>query len=144
MRYCTLEDVKRAIPEYTLIQLTADDPAAEKPNEQVLADALRYGEELVDGYLVARYVLPLSPVPTVVRDAVLYLARYWLYQRRPEGAIPEAVKEGYKETLDLLMRIQKGAVSVGTPAGQDMPEPGVFKISAPKPLFGRDTLEKWR
>ena len=91
MRYCTRADIGSAIPEITLIQLSNDDPAAEQPNENVIGNGVRQAEELVEGYLRGRYNLPLDPMPTVLRDAVVYLARHWLYQRRPDGVLPDAV-----------------------------------------------------
>ena len=110
MRYCTRADIGKAIPELILIQLSNDDPAAEQPNESVIEDGVREAEELVDGYLRGRYDLPLDPVPTVVRGAALSLIRYWLYQRRPEGAIPDAVKDGRKDTIKLLESIRDGEI----------------------------------
>lgn len=147
MRYCTLNDLERAIPKQTLIWLSHDDPAAENYDSVVLEDAINYAEELADGYLVSRYPLPLSSVPTIVRDAVVHLARSWLYQRRPEGAIPEAVKDGKKDALDTLSQIQKGAISLNIKLPNEVAEvkePGVFKVSAPKRRWGNKLLEKWR
>ncbi|MBK5145941.1 DUF1320 domain-containing protein [Budviciaceae bacterium BWR-B9] len=147
MRYCTLNDLERAVPRQTLIWLSNDDPAAESYDPVVLEDAINYAEELADGYLVSRYPLPLSSVPTIVRDAVAYLARYWLYQRRPEGAMPEAVKDGKKDALDTLSQIQKGAISLNVKIADtvaEAKEPGVFKVSASKRFWGSKLLEKWR
>ena len=121
MRYCSRDDIGRAIPELTLVQLSNDDPAAEQPNDNVIEDAVRQAEELVDGYLRGRYDLPLNPVPTVLRDAVVYLARHWLYQRRPEGALPDAVKDSRKDTIKLLESIRDGVVTLGMPSGQATP-----------------------
>jgi len=135
MRYCTRADIGKAIPELTLTQLSNDDPAAMLPNEEVIEDGVRQGEELVDGYLRGRYNLPLDPVPTVLRDAVLFLTRYWLYQRRPEGAIPDAVKDSRKDTIKLLESIRDGVVSLGMPSGQATPEPGEIKVRSRRQQF---------
>ena len=119
MHYCTRADIGKAIPELTLTQLSNDDSTAELPDESVIEDGVRQAEELVDGYLRGRYDLPLDPVPSVLRDAVVYLTRHWLYQRRPEGAdIPEAVKDGRRSTLKLLESIRDGVVTLGMPSGQ--------------------------
>lgn len=136
MRYCTRADIGKAIPELTLTQLSNDDPAAMLPNEEVIEDGVRQGEELVDGYLRGRYNLPLDPVPTVLRDAVVFLTRYWLYQRRPEGAIPDAVKDSRKDTIKLLESIRDGVVSLGMPSGQAAPEPGEIKVRSRRQQFG--------
>ncbi|WP_122300387.1 DUF1320 domain-containing protein [Pseudomonas syringae] len=144
MRYCTHADIGRAIPELTLIQLSNDDPAAVAPNESVIEDGVRQAEELVDGYLRGRYELPLVPVPTVLRDAVVYLARHWLYQRRPEGALPDAVKDSRKDTIKLLESIRDGVVTLGMPSGQATPEPGEIRVRGRRPQFGDDMWERYR
>lgn len=143
MRYCTRVDVGNAIPEMTLIQLSNDDPAAMSPNENVIEDGVRQAEELVDGYLRGRYNLPLDPVPTVLRDAVVYLARHWLYQRRPEGALPDAVKDSRKDTIKLLESIRDGVVTLGMPTGHTAPEPGEIRVRARRQQFGSDLWEKY-
>ncbi|MHC8342251.1 gp436 family protein [Pseudomonas sp. RT6P73] len=138
MRYCTRADIGNAIPDMTLIQLSNDDPAAELPNERVIEDGVRQAEELVDGYLRGRYNLPLDPVPTLLRDAVVYLARHWLYQRRPEGALPDAVKDSRKDTIKLLESIRDGVVTLGMPSGQAAPEPGEIRVRARRQQFDSD------
>lgn len=143
MRYCTRADIGNAIPEMTLIQLSNDDPAAMSPNENVIEDGVRQAEELVDGYLRGRYNLPLDPVPTVLRDAVVYLARHWLYQRRPEGALPDAVKDSRKDTIKLLESIRDGVVTLGMPTGDAAPEPGEIRVRVRKQQFGADTWERY-
>lgn len=143
MHYCTRADIGKAIPELTLIQLSNDDPTAELPNESVIEDGVRQAEELVDGYLRGRYDLPLDPVPSVLRDAVVYLARHWLYQRRPEGALPEAVKDSRKDTLKLLESIRDGVVTLGMPTGEATPEPGKIRARARRQQFGDDLLERY-
>lgn len=143
MRYCTRADIGNAIPEITLIQLSNDDPAAEQPNENVIGDGVRQAEELVDGYLRGRYNLPLDPVPTVLRDAVVYLARHWLYQRRPEGAMPDPVKDSRKDTIKLLESIRDGVVTLGMPTGQAAQEPGEIKVRARRSQFTADQWERY-
>lgn len=135
MRYCTRADIGNAIPEMTLIQLSNDDSSAMEANESVIEDGVRQAEELVDGYLRGRYTLPLDQVPTVLRDAVVYLARHWLYQRRPEGALPDAVKDSRKDTIKLLESIRDGVVTLGMPSGQAAPEPGEIRVRSRRQQF---------
>jgi phage gp36-like protein len=141
MRYCTRADLGNAIPLITLTQLSNDDPAARQPDENVIANSVRQAEELIDGYLRGRYQLPLDPVPTVLRDAVLYLARHWLYQRRPEGALPDAVISARKDTLKLLESIRDGVITLGLPSGHAMPEPGEIRVRARPQQF---TAQVWQ
>ncbi|MBV4551716.1 DUF1320 domain-containing protein [Pseudomonas sp. SWRI102] len=143
MRYCTRADLSTAIPMMTLTQLSNDDPAATAPNESVIDDGVRQAEELVDGYLRGRYQLPLHPVPTILRDAVVYLARHWLYQRRPEGALPDAVKDSRNDTLKLLENIRDGVITLGTPTGQAVPEPGEIRVRARPQQFGAQQWDRY-
>ncbi|MDU9028708.1 gp436 family protein [Pseudomonas mediterranea] len=143
MRYCTRDDLGNAIPLMTLTQLSNDDPAAAQPNESVIDDSLRQAQELVDGYLRGRYHLPLDQVPTVLRDAVVYLARHWLYQRRPEGALPEAVISSRKDTLKLLESIRDGVVTLGLPTGHAVPEPGEVRVRVRPQQFDAQTWERY-
>jgi phage gp36-like protein len=140
MRYCTRADLGNAIPQMTLTQLSNDDPSARQPDEGVIENSVRQAEELVDGYLRGRYQLPLDPVPTVLRDAVIYLARHWLYQRRPEGALPDAVISARKDTLKLLESIRDGVITLGLPTGHAVPEPGEIRVRARPQQF---TAQVW-
>lgn len=144
MRYCTRADLGNAIPLMTLTQLSNDDPAAQQPNESVIDNSVRQAEELVDGYLRGRYNLPLDPVPTVLRDAVVYLARHWLYQRRPEGALPDAVISGRKDTLKLLESIRDGVITLGMPTGQAVAEPGEIRVRARPQQFTAQVWERYQ
>ena len=93
MRYCSLADLQLAIPPQTLIWLSNDDESATAMNQAVVEEAVRQAEELVDAHLRGRYNLPLAPVPSVVKDMTVNLARHWLYARRPEGSeLPDAVR----------------------------------------------------
>lgn len=144
MKYCTLADLQLAIPERTLIQLSSDDPLATEINAPVVGEAVRYAEEMVDAYLRGRYNLPLAPVPTIVKDTTVALARHWLYARRPEGNdLPDAVTRTYKGSLDLLETIRDGKVTIGDPSGPAAPEPGEIKVKARPARFGNNLLDKY-
>ncbi|MDA8449834.1 DUF1320 domain-containing protein [Acidovorax sp. GBBC 3332] len=133
MRYCTLADLELAMPRQTLIWLSNEDSQAAAVNEAVVADVVRGAEEMVDAHMRGRYVLPLDPVPTVVKDLVVNLARHALYMRRPEGAMPDAVPHTYKASLRVLESIRDGKLTVGDPiTGKTTPEPGAYKVRAPK------------
>lgn len=141
MRYCTLADLLLAIPEQTMIQLSNEDPMATAVNIAVVEEAVRSAEEMVDAYLRGRYILPLDPVPSLVKDATVNLARHWLYARRPEGNdLPDAVRHTYKAATTTLEHIKTGKLTIGsTETGKYTPEPGVYKVRAP-----RRYLRRWK
>lgn len=144
MRYCTLADLLLAIPEHTLIQLSSDDVSATGIEMPVVEEAVRQAEELVDGYLRGRYNLPLDPVPSIIRDITVNLARHWLYARRPEGNdLPEAVTRTWKAGLQMLEAIRDNKITLGMPSGASAPEPGEIKVRARPQRFGTSMLDKY-
>lgn len=148
MLYCSLPDLQLAIPPQTLIQLSNDDESAASMNQTVVEEAVRQAEELVDAHLRGRYTLPLvlpnAPVPSVIKDMTVNLARHWLYARRPEGSdLPDAVKRTYKSALQLLEAIRDGKLSIGLPTGEATPEPGEVKVRARGRRFSADLLERY-
>ncbi|MFB9160005.1 gp436 family protein [Chromobacterium violaceum] len=150
MHYCTLADLQLAIPQATLIQLTNDTVAeygapAPALNQAVVDEAVRQAEELVDAHLRGRYVLPLDPVPSVIKDATVNLARHWLYARRPEGnELPDAVTRTYKAALQILESIRDGKLTIGLPTGELAPEPGEVRVRARRQVFSAAMLERYR
>ncbi|MEC5207393.1 phage gp36-like protein [Vogesella perlucida] len=149
MRYCSLADLQLAIPLATLIQLSNDtvvEYGQPEPtlNLAVVEEAVRQGEELVDAHLRGRYNLPLDPVPSVVKDATVNLARHWLYARRPEGSeLPDAVTRTYKSALQILEAIRDGKLTIGVPTGAAAPEPGEMKVRARPRRFSSDLLDRY-
>ena len=144
MRYCSLDDLQLAIPPQTLIWLSNDDESATAVNAGVVEQAVVQAEELVDGFLRGRYNLPLSPVPTIVKDMTVNLPRHWLYARRPEGnELPDAVVRTYKSAMSLLETIRDGKLTIGQPTGEALAEPGEVKVRARHRIFGQDTLDRY-
>lgn len=150
MRYCALPDLQAAIPERTLIELTNDtttDYGAPSPttvDAEIIESAVRQAEEIVDAHLRGRYNLPLSPVPTVIKDVAVNLARHWLYARRPEGSgLPEAVTRTFKASLHMLEQIRDNKLTIGDPSGAATPEPGEMKVRARRRVFDSDLLERF-
>ena len=144
MRYCSLADLQLAIPAQTLIWLSNDAESATTINAVVVEEAVRQAEELAEAHLRGRYNLPLSPVPTVIKDITVNLARHWLYARRPEGSeLPDAVTRTYKSSLQQLESIRDGKLTIGTPTGEAAPEPGEMKVRVRPKRFSSDLLEKF-
>lgn len=126
MAYCTLDDIKKLIPEQFIAQLTDDAVPSDDPDTDKVDKAIADAGELIDGYLRSRYDLPLSPVPGLIGKLAVDIAVYNLYSRRPEGEMPETVKDRYRDALRVLEAIQAGKVTLGTTSGTT-PEPGQYK-----------------
>lgn len=147
--YCTPSDLLEQMPERTLIELTNETVGFdEQPpvNATVVESCIRYAGELIDAHLRGRYTLPLAEVPTVLRDIAVTLTRYRLYARRPEGAIPDTVKDDNKAACRQLEAIRDQKLTLGLQSTQkDVPESGEIRARSRRPTFGgRDgLLEKY-
>jgi len=144
VRYLTRPAIDAAIPINTLIELTNDDPAADAPDDGVLAAVVESCEELVDGYLRGRHELPFDKVPSVIRGIALDLVRHALYLRRPEGAVPDTVKASYANAIKLLETIRDGRITIGDQhSGKPTPEPGKIRVQARKQQFAGTEWERY-
>jgi len=149
MRYCSLADLQLAMPLATLIQLSNDtvvEYGQPEPtlNLAVVEEAVHQGEELVDAHLRGRYNLPIDPVPSMVKNMTVNLARHWLYARRPEGSeLPDAVTRTYKSALQMLEAIRDGKLTIGVPTGEAAPEPGEMKVRSRPRRFSSDLLDRY-
>jgi phage gp36-like protein len=111
--YLSIDELILSFSKQVIVQLSNDDPRASEPNEQVLQQAIQTACERIDGSLRGRYRLPLEDQPTMLKSYALSLARYWLYARRPEKPLPEAVKDDYKTAVEDLQEIARGKLHLG-------------------------------
>lgn len=128
------------VEERVAVQLTNDEIDGETVVPSVVDDAIADAEAEVDGYLGARYALPLVTVPRLVVRLVLRLSRYHLYNRRA-GAVEEWLEKDYAGALRMLRDIAEGKITLGT-----QPEPGanserIVRSTSQAQVFGRPNLE---
>ncbi|MCB1738711.1 MAG: DUF1320 domain-containing protein [Rhodocyclaceae bacterium] len=120
MAYCTQQDLIDRYGEAELIQLT-DRAGADAIDTTALARAIADVDALVDGYLDARYSVPLSPVPGLIVRLACMLTRAELYRDQVlEDSHP--VVRDKAEATRVLMALSRGDVSLGLPEG-GTPEP---------------------
>ena len=62
MIYCSITDIQGVIPHEDLVQLT-NDVGGDTVDTDKITDAISYADNIIDGYLRARYSLPLDTVP---------------------------------------------------------------------------------
>lgn len=85
-------------------------------DRSLLVNALSAAQAIANVHLGARLVLPLDPVPEIVKVAVGDMARARLY---PRGA-PEGVSDAAKAGLKLLERIGEGKLPL--PSATPLPQ----------------------
>jgi len=141
MPYATQQDLIDRFGEQELIQLTdRAEPPADEVDDTVVARALTDAENLIDGHLVpGGYLLPMSPVPDLVRKIACDVARYYLHK----DAATDQVRKSFEDAMKQLAAITRGdiklsAASVATPGSGGDP---IYE--APEPIFTPDNLRDY-
>ncbi|WP_439523175.1 gp436 family protein [Marivita sp.] len=105
MAYATRTDMMDAYGERLLVDLTdRGDVATGLIDDNTLDQALDHASAEIDGYMAARYVLPLSEVPRLVTDLTCALAVWRLHTNEPSGKI----KADYEAAQKKLLQISDG------------------------------------
>jgi phage gp36-like protein len=140
MAYSTLADLKKAIPERDLIQVT-DDEDRGQVNEARVTQAIQDADDLIDSYLRGKHTVPLATVPPIVRRHSIGLSTYYLYSRRLGYEPTEAMTALYKEALRFLADVRDGKAYIDDPESIANTG-GVFKVN--KDACDREyTSTKW-
>lgn len=83
----------------------------------VLARVAADAQSVIDGYLAARYAVPLTPVPDAVRRYASDLARYYLY----DDHATETVQKRHDAAIAFFRDIAARRASLGPDADASMP-----------------------
>lgn len=137
MTYAVQADMVTALGTDELVQLTdRADPAVGAIDAAVLTRALEAADGEIDSYLGARYTLPLSSVPVILRDAAIDIARYRLHDR----GMPDLVTENYKHRIAWLRDVAAGRASVGlAPEALTPNSAGLPEMTSGGRVFARET-----
>lgn len=138
MTYATQQDMVDRFGESDLVRLTdRADPPLDAVDATVLLRAQEDAKAVIDSYVAARYTLPLSPVPLVLKRCECDLAYVQLLGARVGDEW--AKRQSY--WLGWLKDVSKGTANLGPDATNTLPatEAGVF-VDAEPPVFSRDTL----
>jgi phage gp36-like protein len=139
--YCTIDNIKGIMSEQDLIELTDDSIPSQVIVSANVNKAISDAGEMIDGYLRARYSMPLLPVPGLIATLACDIVAYRLYARRAKLTPPEGVSERYRNALKLLGQIQKGEIDLGVGAA-NTPEVGdsAEATSSERRIFTRKTM----
>ena len=134
MSYATVADMQQRYRRSDLNELTAYKNESIEPSDSVLVQALHDASALIDSYISARYMLPLSVVPSTLSQQCCVIAYYFLCDERAT----EQVTQRYKDAIKWLADVRDGKIPMGTdnhgiaPATEDLVE-----VKADKPVFSR-------
>jgi phage gp36-like protein len=127
MAYCTLTDLKKAIPERNLIQIT-DDENLEQVNTGRVTQAIEDADNLIDSYLRGKHTVPLSDPSPRIRRLSVDFAVYYLYRRRMEFETTDALAATYKEGIRFLEGVRDGKNIIDDP-DSSANTAGIFKTN---------------
>lgn len=144
MDYCTIADIQAIAPAQDLIDLT-DDAGTGQMQTSVVQAYIDDAGEIIDSYIRGRYVLPLSPVPLLLKKIARDIALHDLYSRRIRINPPEAITAAHKQALAWLQMIQAGKLILGTDDSQvqDAPSIGMIQTKSPDRVFSDSTLKDY-
>jgi phage gp36-like protein len=138
MTYADVQDMVDKFGISEMISLSnIDNPAAVAVNDPIVLENLTDSSAEIDGYVSARYALPLPSVPGVLKSACLDMTRYRLdknFQR-------EDVRKRYEDWIRFLKDVSAGRASLGL-----NPDSGAeanlisAKISSPERIFTNNAL----
>ncbi|TCS69766.1 phage gp36-like protein [Sulfuritortus calidifontis] len=139
MPYATAADLITRYGEDELIQLT-DRVGAGVVDTAIVSRALDDAEAEIDGYLAARYRLPLPTTPALLARIACDIARYRLWEDRAS----DEVRQRYEDARRLLENISSGRASLGLPAGLPPESQPALSLAAaksgPAPVFGPEQM----
>lgn len=139
MAYASLEDLVERAGQSEILEI-ADRDGDGIADTDVVDAALTHADNIVNGYVGAKYALPLSTATDLVRPWAVSIARYWLHRYGP----PDYVVRDYKDAIATLRDVQAGkhvlqdVVGIAPEASQTS---GSFVASHPPPHFD---LRGWR
>ncbi|WP_102226870.1 gp436 family protein [Acidimangrovimonas sediminis] len=141
MSYATLDDLVERAGD-TEIRQIADRDRDGTPDPDVIAAALSDADNMVDGYVGAKYALPLTSVPAIVITWAVSIARYTLHRN---GA-PDHVTADYKDAIAALKDVSRGLIALPVAAGESAPSAvsGEVLSVSPDEVFTPQRLRGWR
>lgn len=117
--YCSQTDLEERLDPQVLRALT-DDDADGLADTDIVDAAIADAGAMIDTYLRARYTVPLSPVPDLVKSICATSTVYFLLTRRRE-IVPEEHLKRYEAAIQLLDRLARGELALGAGQAGDSP-----------------------
>jgi len=141
MSYSTLADIQKKIINDEIIELTDDDDTGSV--DQVKIDsAIEEADEKIDSYVGKVKLVPLSPVPGIIKNISVTLAIWYLHERR--GVSNDVREKAFNSALKALQMIAEGKVTLGDDEATAAPETTeggpASSTKEEDRLFTKDTL----
>jgi phage gp36-like protein len=139
MDYALVADLVARFGQTEIIQLTdRSTPPADAIDDTVAQPALDAASAMVDGYVSAKYALPLANFPLLLTEVTCDIARYRLYADQA----PEQVKDRYKDAIRTLEAISAGRIKIDAAGVEPPSRSDVIETTGPRRRFTRESLER--
>lgn len=130
MPYCTQQDILNSgISQRELAELTSDQGGV--IDALTVAAAIKKADDEIDGYVGVKYSIPLATTPGRVNTWSVKITKFYLFEGRSHrlGGIPEAIRDGYKDSVAQLKDVSRGSLSLGVdpPPAKSSTSGGSFK-----------------
>ena len=123
----------------SLAGFTADAVTRAQTGLVVVLRALQDADDTINGYVSARYTLPVTPVPAVLQRVACELARFYLY----DDQVTDLIKDRHAANIKWLESVSKGVVSLGADAAsgvQPVSSAGAELVTSGK-VWGRESSQ---
>ena len=140
MSYASIDDARIRYGDeliLTLCPATDEDTPDHRPLNRGLIDAT----DEIDGYLGARYTLPIEPAPDILKRLCVDIALYRVASEADMATEERRLR--YKDAVKMLESISKGTVTLGLPDPEPKTVHGVRTSGSP-PRFGRGSMSGLR
>lgn len=143
--YATTTSISTLIPGFLRGNTTTSDTAG----VAIFSAHVDRAEGLVNSYVAARYALPLSPVPPLLRTLTEDIACYYAFRGAlsQDGQRKNTYIEEYKQALSVLDDLKKGDVRLAYTDGSLVPVASSSRFLSSSegytPVFGKDDPEQW-
>jgi phage gp36-like protein len=139
MTYATQDDLVSRYGEQELILLTdSQNSPPSVVDADVVSQKLLDVDSEINGYLAARYTVPLDPAPRVLVKVACALCRYYLHADNA----PSRVQSDYEDAEAWLKAVAAGQVSLGDATSAPAASAGGGpQISTPCRTFTKNTLK---
>lgn len=138
MSYATLADLVTLVGSTELVELT--DRAYEPTGDidvAVVEAALESASGEIDGFLRARYSLPIAGEPSILlRDLCTAMARFRLYKDRAT----EEVRQRYEDALARCRDLSLGRMKLDVAGVEQAAAPDAVNLVSQERIFSRDRM----
>jgi len=142
MPYSTQSDIEKRLSDGELVSL-ADLDGDSAADADVIARSIEDADSLIDSYVRTRGLdVPLSPVPSSVRQASVTLAIYFLALGR--RSVSEDLQKAHDDTLAWLRDLAAGKATLGIDTAHTSGEPAQgVEFDGQDRVFDRDQMKRW-